>query len=301
MTPVRRMRWQWLCVVFVSLALLALAHAQTGQYDWSAARDLCPGIKYAHVKADTPRPLNLNCLQVDTRTPGLSFVTTPRCDPWEENVTETVRKSTRQFMQEARAQGVPMVVAINADAWTPWISATWDQPTRPNVKGLAVSDGVLVSPGSGTPSLIIRKNGTLEMAQTEAATDISTIQTAVSGFAFVLMKGEVLPADAVLHPRTATGLSEDGRMLYLLTVDGRQAASGGVSYPELAGWLRHFGAYTGINMDGGGSTTMVWWDPQAEGPDKCSVLNVPVGDGSTAGRERCNGNNLGVCYRSAQP
>ena len=230
------------------------------------------------------------------RTPGLSFQTTPRCEDWEAGVAETVRKTTRQFLREARVQGTPMVAAVNADWWEPWVPPTWNLPTKTNVGGLAVCDGVLVSPGSGTPSFMVHRDGRAEIAVTDGHTNLSTIQTAVSGFAIVLAKGEVTTAGDDLHPRTCTGVSEDGRVVYLMTVDGRQEASGGASYPELGAWLKHFGAHDGANMDGGGSTTMVWWDPERQGEDKTVLLNVPVGSGRTPGTERCNGNSLGVCY-----
>ena len=59
------------------------------------------------------------------------------------------------------------------------------------------------------------------------------------------------------HPRTAIGLLADGRAL-LMVVDGRQPSlSVGMSLEELAQLMLEFGAVDAINLDGGGSTTMV--------------------------------------------
>jgi exopolysaccharide biosynthesis protein len=59
------------------------------------------------------------------------------------------------------------------------------------------------------------------------------------------------------HPRTAIAKLKSGRIL-LLTVDGRQPeVSVGMSLPGLAELLLEFGAVEAINLDGGGSTTMV--------------------------------------------
>ena len=59
------------------------------------------------------------------------------------------------------------------------------------------------------------------------------------------------------HPRTAVATLGDGRVL-LVVVDGRQpAVSVGMSLDELARFLIDLGAVEAINMDGGGSTTMV--------------------------------------------
>ena len=68
----------------------------------------------------------------------------------------------------------------------------------------------------------------------------------------------MLPAFATdRHPRTAIGVLGDGRAL-LLVVDGRQPElSIGMSLEELARLLLEFGVVDAINLDGGGSTTMV--------------------------------------------
>ena len=59
------------------------------------------------------------------------------------------------------------------------------------------------------------------------------------------------------HPRTAVAKLADGRIL-LATVDGRQPGiSAGMTLAELAQMLLDFGAVEAMNLDGGGSTTMV--------------------------------------------
>jgi len=59
------------------------------------------------------------------------------------------------------------------------------------------------------------------------------------------------------HPRTAIARLKDDRVL-VVTVDGRQpGVSAGMSLSELADLLLEFGATEAINLDGGGSTTMV--------------------------------------------
>ena len=60
-----------------------------------------------------------------------------------------------------------------------------------------------------------------------------------------------------LHPRTVAGWDATGRVL-LVTVDGRQPGhSAGMALPELADFLVGIGAVEALNLDGGGSTTMV--------------------------------------------
>jgi hypothetical protein len=57
------------------------------------------------------------------------------------------------------------------------------------------------------------------------------------------------------NPRTAVGVTQDGKLL-LVTVDGRQDLSKGVSLADLAKIMLRIGAVNAINLDGGGSTTM---------------------------------------------
>jgi hypothetical protein len=59
------------------------------------------------------------------------------------------------------------------------------------------------------------------------------------------------------HPRTAVGINKDSTKLFLVTVDGRQISSLGMNLFELADLMVQIGVYQGINLDGGGSTTMV--------------------------------------------
>ncbi|MCZ4087540.1 phosphodiester glycosidase family protein, partial [Streptomyces antarcticus] len=58
-------------------------------------------------------------------------------------------------------------------------------------------------------------------------------------------------------PRTAVGLSRDGRRLRLLTVDGRQRDSGGLTLTALGRLMHRTGAHEALNLDGGGSSTLL--------------------------------------------
>ncbi|MBP3919168.1 MAG: phosphodiester glycosidase family protein [Clostridia bacterium] len=58
------------------------------------------------------------------------------------------------------------------------------------------------------------------------------------------------------HPRTAVGYTADGNML-VFAVDGRTGASEGMTLAELARTMRDFGCISALNLDGGGSTTVL--------------------------------------------
>jgi exopolysaccharide biosynthesis protein len=70
------------------------------------------------------------------------------------------------------------------------------------------------------------------------------------------------------HPRTAVAVTEDN--VLLIAVDGRHQRASGMSLPELRKILKWLGAVDGINLDGGGSTTL-WIDGQTEN----GVVNYP--------------------------
>jgi hypothetical protein len=88
-------------------------------------------------------------------------------------------------------------------------------------------------------------------------------------------------------PRTAIGFKDRGRTLLLVTIDGPGGTGqGGVTLPKLASIMHGLGADTAVNLDGGGSTTMV---ARALGDPLAAVRNVPS-DGS----ERSDPNGVGV-------
>ena len=146
--------------------------------------------------------------------------------------------------------------------------------------------------GEVPDSLLITEDNQAEIVSTSPGDDFSNIFTAVSAGPRLLVDGEIvvdeIPPDAFsdLNPRTAVGISEDEQFLTLLTIDGRQPGlSEGATLFQTGEWLLRFDAYQGLNLDGGGSTTMVREDrfgnPQ--------ILNAP-----SDGTERFNGNNVGA-------
>lgn len=75
-----------------------------------------------------------------------------------------------------------------------------------------------------------------------------------------LVVNGVIPGglQTAVHPRTAVGFNQDSTKVFFITVDGRQPGfSVGMSLPELANYMRSIGCHNAVNLDGGGSTTMV--------------------------------------------
>ena len=59
------------------------------------------------------------------------------------------------------------------------------------------------------------------------------------------------------HPRSAVGISEDESRVWFVVIDGRQTASRGATMMETARILKNFGAWNAVNLDGGGSSTLI--------------------------------------------
>ena len=178
--------------------------------------------------------------------------------------------------------------------------------------GLAVSRGSVVSPatatGIGSKVLTITRDNRVTVATTGVDLKAENIWTAVAGSEIVLVGGAKpkFPETAfnrTPHPRTAVGVSKDGRFSLLLAIDGRQPGySMGATMDEVAEWLLRFGASEGVNLDGGGSTTLVReQDGKAVGLNQPSGVALGSGDNAekpgTERAQRSNGNNLGVFAR----
>ncbi len=91
--------------------------------------------------------------------------------------------------------------------------------------------------------------------------DISSADLAFGGGAMLVSDGVALKSFSHnitgYNPRSAIGISEDGKKLYLVAVNGRQGESRGMSMTELALLMKELGCHTAVNLDGGGSTTML--------------------------------------------
>jgi exopolysaccharide biosynthesis protein len=233
--------------------------------------------------------------RIDLTAPGIGFTTTPQSGP-----LETTSQTTSQFLQSTGAE-----VAINANFFSN-VAAT---PTPQDLIGLAVSNGTVVSPqafGSddAAASLLITEANTAAISPAGSTPiDLSHVFNAVSGNQIVtdgVDTSATTPTGAPhdpfgLDPRTGVGLSEDGRFLYLIAIDGRQPGySVGTTTSDEATLMIDLGIFEGLNLDGGGSTALV----QASPDGGADLINSPSGSFGVV--ERLDGNNLGV-FASALP
>lgn len=228
--------------------------------------------------------------RVDLQDPDIRLLTSPRIEDYNPGVRETAGMTVSRFLQTNELQ-----VAVNGGFFDP---GTYYLPenTPMTVKGLAISKGEVVSPQNSrinSASILFDERNVGRIVHTNwPAGSTDGIQTAISGNYPLVYHGKNiggLTGDQDVAPRTAMGLSEDGRYLYIVCIDGRQHTSAGANDSETGAWMLLWGAYDAVNLDGGGSTTMVIED--STGKPKRINSSSAVAD---SGKERTVGSHFGV-------
>ncbi|WP_169807538.1 phosphodiester glycosidase family protein [Herbidospora mongoliensis] len=163
-------------------------------------------------------------------------------------------------------------------------------PNGPAGSGTIPDDGfVLVGRGAAATAIRALQPGnpvTLSYALADDAA--KTMKFALGHGGTIVTGGQVVGGlDPSIAPRTALGFKDGGRTLVLATWDGPGGTGkGGVGIDKEARDLVAMGVQTAVNLDGGGSTTMV---ARELGHDDATVRNVP-----SDGRERNDPNGVGV-------
>ena len=233
----------------------------------------------------------VHSFRVNLTDPDIRLFTTPRISNYAAGVRETGGLTVTDFLKTYQLQA-----AINANFFYPQ-SYYLPAGTPMDAYGLAISEGVVVSAQDGSDyaaSILFDINNQATVIPTNwPPASANGIYTAVSGnYPLVVAGRNVVNRSAAreVDPRTVFGLSQDRHFLYLLGIDGRQPGySDGANDYESAAWLLLLGAYDGINVDGGGSTTLVIEDSTGA-PIRLNKSSA-VAD---SGRERTVGSHLGV-------
>jgi hypothetical protein len=207
---------------------------------------------------------------------------------------ELPARTTSEFLSEFQLQ-----LAINANFHYPSRSnGLWDSypdtGDMVNVVGQAISNGSQYSLGeSKWPVLCFRGDKRAQIF--ESGKCPSGTEQAVAGSATLVAGGQLVTVDKNspdsdgLYPRTVAAIDRSGKKLWLIIVDGRQPHySDGVTLPELSKIVMELGVDTAINLDGGGSTTLVVSDR-----NEPSLLNSPVRNRIPM-RQRPVANHLGI-------
>ncbi|MEM8485812.1 MAG: phosphodiester glycosidase family protein [Bacteroidota bacterium] len=243
-----------------------------------------PGVSYRRGIVNRPDRIVYHLIEVDLTTPGLSFTST---DPVTE--IEYAAQTVEEFAAENDTE-----VAINGNFFYPFHSeAPWDfYPHRGDLvelSGIAINDGVRYSsPRHDWPALCISSEPRAEISSSGRCP--AGTQTALAGNIQTVKDGRMVELpDEKVYTRNVIGVNETGDRLWILIVDGKQPFySAGATFFFCAQLLKEAGATDVLNLDGGGSTTLVI---KQDGEQQ--VFNAPYHT-RVVMRQRPVANHLGI-------
>ncbi len=153
--------------------------------------------------------------------------------------------------------------------------------------GYVIRNGKLYRDTSGNrDALVIQKNGEFKFVSESETSASDLLQDgALQVFSFgpvLLNNGEISVGEndevgmaMASNPRTAIGYLGNNHYVFVVS-DGRTSESAGLSLYELASFMKELGVKDAYNLDGGGSSTMVF---------KGEIINNPTTSGRS-GEER---------------
>jgi Phosphodiester glycosidase len=214
------------------------------------------GVHYERIVLRRPRPVVAHVVRIDLAEPGIDFVVTAG----EPSRSGDVRAQTTSGF--AAQHGVQL--AINASYFYPFVN---NHPLdyEPHVGDPVYVVGPMAArgvpygrPGEGTATLHLSRARQITFDRPSGQ-----LWNAISGMGYVVRDGALAAFTKDIHtsvpyPRCLIGVTQTGGHLLLLIVDGKQPGySEGVTLDEAARILLSAGAWTGIQLDGGGSATLV--------------------------------------------
>jgi uncharacterized protein YgiM (DUF1202 family)/GH25 family lysozyme M1 (1,4-beta-N-acetylmuramidase) len=256
-----------------------------GKNPATITQKLFTGVTYTRKYRAAPTRLVSHALVVDLKAAAFEFLVTP---PLRDEEPFLCTRTTSSFLEKFQLH-----MAINADGFYFLDPATYPPDTfcgdggdPIKLIGFAASRGKKYSTKApNRPILYISPNNAISFDRAP-----SNIFNAITGDRLLVTKGKKLTGleSASRDPRTAIGANQNGRFLVLVVVDGREFSEG-ATFPELADLLIAHGAYTGMALDGGGSSAMIvkGVDGKARAVNKLMEENIP-------GKERAVGNHLGL-------
>ncbi|MEX2672254.1 MAG: phosphodiester glycosidase family protein [Phycisphaeraceae bacterium] len=284
-------------LVLVSLPPLALWAYQAAMLysprPEPAQQMLFQGVQYIREVVDVPQPAVVHIVKIDLTAEGVEVLVTPPDFPDEELAFKA--RTTSAFLREFDLQ-----IAINAGHFHPFRKTPiWEFYPLPGdpvgVLGASVSRGqVYAEPRRHFPMLDVSVDGRAVIAEHPPEPFYNAV-TGIKRFrADAQPHRPARPEDA--RARSAVYLDETGSTLFLVAVDGGQAPySVGIDRPALSRIMLKHGAYEGMALDAGGSSTLVMQGTSG----RPSKLNRPVN--LVPRLERPVGTHIGIYAKPLNP
>jgi hypothetical protein len=282
-----RKRISWLSPVLLLLVAFAVALAGPSKRPdrKNYKTELFKGVVYSREVRSLPRPLVIHTIAIDLSSAVVDFLVTPGDETIDDDVTA---RTTSAFVQEFGVQ-----LAINGSFFAPFQARSpWNYYPRRgdgvDIKGLAISNGRQYSEDEADYPVLCIATGQVLIRPRGCPAETTQ---ALAGNHILVEQGKRVERgnDFALHPRTAVAVGPDSQMLWFIVVDGRQYGySEGVTIWELADIILELDVEAALNLDGGGSSTLV-----AAGSRGPTVLNAPIHTNIPM-RQRPVANHLGV-------
>lgn len=246
------------------------AHAPTTQAVDPLAR---PGIKYWLVTRQQPRRLRIHNLCIDLKSQDIELGTALASDPDGPGPATAELTNPLTLARKSSA-----LLLVNCNPWQAIPDAqgkqntAWYEGQPVQIMGLAAEDAIVRSTPADPKYCSVWTDGQNHW-HIGQPNNPGQVRDGSAGFLQLVHDGNLMhqPGGAI-HPRTALGLDASGRFLYLVVVDGRQPGySEGMSYYELATYMRELGCRDAVNLDGGGSSIMM----ASTGGGNYRILNDP--------------------------
>ena len=214
-------------------------------------RSLSPGIEAADIH-NPQLPLIVHIVKIDLLNPTVSVITSEAA-LFKNNRGRLRGETTLDFALRHNT-----IVAFNA---APFKTRSLLFSVYRTIVGIHITDFRRMSmPHERYGALLFYADKTARIidAQTEELL-LENVRHAVGGFWTILRNGAVLPQK--LHrrdSRTAVGLADNGRTLFVVAVEGEnKRKSHGLSFEETARLMRELGADDALQLDGGSSSSLV--------------------------------------------
>ena len=251
-------------------------------------KDVAPGLKYRQFTGSVGGSAQrVFVIDWDTSVPGLALkfsASAPGVRP-----SDLFREKDAVVVMNACYETASVVVKVEGDYLSCMPNNTVMSTGVPNWK----NDGAVYTDGGNKVRISYDGKGkTVDQLRTFYATstepnifssapmlidDFQPVGESFAGFQTDVSRYDYEDArrhQGVRHPRTAVALTEDGHFL-MVVVDGRRpGVSEGMTARELTRFLKqHFNPRYALNMDGGGSSTLV---VAGEGNPDTHVVNRPT-------------------------
>ena len=253
-------------------------------------RELFPGVIYSRKVFSEPRPYVAHIVEIDLLSSGMKPLVT--ASDIQQLHGSNSALTTSSFMREFNLD-----LAINGSFFYPFAENTpWDYYPRAGepVKALGanISNGQEYGKkGAQWNILCFAADNSVQIAEQQCPPQ--TVQ-GIAGMDVVVKNGKSTISSQTkaypfkFYPRSLVGLDRAGTKLWLMVVDGKQPFySEGVTLEELAQLAVDLGCDRALNLDGGGSSTLV-----VKQNGKIKVLNAPIHTRILM-RERPIANHLG--------